>query len=818
MELVEGEMLADVIGRGAVPLNQALPIARQIAEALAAAHEQGIVHRDLKPANIKVRSDGVVKVLDFGLATAMAPAVTADINVSNSPTLSIAASQAGIILGTAGYMSPEQAAGKPASKASDLWSFGVVLFEMLTGRQAFSGETIAHVLAAVLKSDPDFSALPEDTPPPVRRLLRRCLEKDRKCRLDSANAARMEIEDALASAETVQVQVVAARSRRLVAVVSGAALIAGAISALVTWLLMRPAVPAAGESRFAITPPAGQAPWLGPFDRSIALSPDGRRFVYTTAPAAAPGGTLLVRSMERLEVTPVQGITRARAPFFSTDGQWVGFFEGTNQLMKASLSGGPALSICTFSGAPRGASWGDDGTIVFATSDPTTGLWRVPSAGGEPSILTTPAPDEGDHVFPSVLPGGRGVLYTIVAPGGESDIAVLDAKTNQSRIIVRGASQPEYAITGHVIYAVGGGALRAVRFGLETLQVSGDPAPLPESVRMVPTGAANYAVSRAGTLLYLPAASSTQSERSLAWIDRAGREEPIKAPNRAYFIARLSPDGTRVALDIRDQERDIWILSLDRDMPLRKLTSGPASETNPLWTADHNHLIYTSNRSGAPELYLQAADGSGSATRLTEGGRNKFATSLASDGTGVIGHRDGPATFDIVRFALPTPGRGVAAPLQPGDPVKELVTSPFFEHNAELSPDGRFLAYQSNASGQYEILVRPYPDLDAGTWTVSSGGGTRPLWAKNGKELFYRDAAGAMIAVPVDGSKSVLTWGAPEKLFDSADVASAPDRNYDVSLDGKRFLIIKGSPNARPDDIVVVLNWDQELKRLVPTR
>jgi serine/threonine-protein kinase len=335
---------------------------------------------------------------------------------------------------------------------------------------------------------------------------------------------------------------------------------------------------------------------------------------------------------------------------------------------------------------------------------------------------------------------------------------------------------------------------------------------------MVGTGAANYALSRSGTLLYIPAESTSESDRSLAWIDRAGREEPIKVPSRAYSIARISPDGSRVALDIRDQEDDIWILNLDRDTPLRKLTSGPEVDRNPLWTADGKQLIFTSTRSGPPDIYRQAADGSGSPERIAAGERYEVATSLAPGGSGVIGHRDGPTTFDIVLFPFPRAGRDAALPLQPGDPVKELVKSPFFEHNAEISPDGRFLAYQSNTSGQYEVIVRPYPDLDAGTWTVSSDGGTRPLWAKNGKELFYRDSLAAMISLPVDTSGPAFTWGSPQKLFDSPDVSSAPERNFDISPDGKRFLIIKAGPSARPDDIVVVLDWAGELTRLVPAK
>jgi Tol biopolymer transport system component len=726
----------------------------------------------------------------------------------------------GVLLGTAAYMSPEQAAGRQVDKRSDLWAFGVVLLEMLTGRPVFTGETVSHVLASVLKSDPDWSGLPTETPVPIRRLLRRCLEKERKRRLDSASVARLEIEDALVPRDSGVSAIAAAPfRRRLVAVAIGAAMVSAALGALATWAIVRPA-PANPRlpSRFVIRPPAALAPWMGSFLRSIALSPDGRHLVYTAAPGAGPGGALLVRSIDQLELTPLSGITRARAPFFSPDGQWVGFFQDT-ELRKAPITGGPAISICSVRGAPRGASWGDDGMIVFATGDPTTGLWRVPSGGGGPTLLTSPAQGEGDHIFPVVLPAGRGVLYTTAAPGqaGNSDIAVLDARTNQRRTLIHGGSQPDYVETGHLVYAAAG-TLRAIRFDLATLQVLGDPLPVLEHVGMAQTGAADYAVSRSGTLAYLP---NAQPVRSLIWVDRAGHEEPLKLPLRAYALPRVSPDSAHVALDIRDQENDIWILDLGRDASLRKLTYGRSIETNPVWTADGKHLIFTSNRSGPPRLYRQAVDGTGSAEPLTTGENAQFATSVTPDGTGIVGHQDGPTMFDIVFFPLPNSVRestpGLAPVAAAVDHVREVVKTPLFEHGAELSPNGRYLAYQSNESGQYEVIVRPFPQVDRGMWTVSTGGGSRPVWARNGRELFYRDGPGALIVVPVDTTGSTFVWGSPLKLFDSRDVASGPDRNYDVAPDGKRFLMIKAGASTGADEIVVVLDWSQELKRLVRT-
>jgi eukaryotic-like serine/threonine-protein kinase len=806
LELVEGPTLADRIAQGPLPLDEALAIARQILDALEAAHEHGIVHRDLKPANIKVRSDGMVKVLDFGLAKALEPAEAGSVAATMSPTLSIHGTQAGLILGTAAYMSPEQAAGKPADKRSDIWAFGVLLLEMLTGGQAFTGESVPHVLASVLKSDPDWSRLPSDTPAQVRRLLRRCLEKDRKRRLDSAVAARLEIDDTLSMPESGRAnEPVAARSR--VTPIAIAAIVGGALVAAVTWALLRPPSSTPRQaSRFLLASADPLA--INQFDRSIALSPDGRYIVYVTPiKGAGTGGGLSVRSLDRLEPIPLQGITGARSPFVSPDSRWIGFFDGT-ELKKLPMDGGAPISLCMFSGAPRGASWDDDGTIVFATGDPLTGLWRVPATGGQPIALTTPlvSKGEGDHSFPSVLPAGRGVLFTIV-PSGQavrSEVAVYDARTKEYRTLIRGA-HPQFVESGHLLY-VADGRLWAVRFDLETLQMSGDAVPMADEVRVVLTGAAYYAVSRSGTLLYVTA--GPQPQRSLMWVDRRGREEPIKVPPRSYVLPRLSPDGTRVALDIRDQENDIWIVNVAGDGTPRRLTYGPSNEINPVWI-DNNNLVYSSNRSGRFALYSQAADGSGTAKPLTESGNVKFATTVARNGAAVVGHQDGPTVYDVVLFPIPQSG-------QPPPPAQTLVKTPSFEFNADLSPDGRFLAYQSNESGPFQVIVRPFPQIDDGKWTISTGGGSSPVWSRDGKELFYHDEADRMVAVPIDSSGATFTWGPAQTLFDIQATTTVPDRSYDVSPDGQRFLFVKQDTSIRAPDIVVVLDWLEELKAKMP--
>jgi hypothetical protein len=819
LELVEGPTLADRIAQGPIPLDEALAIAKQILDALEAAHEHGIVHRDLKPANIKVRPDGMVKVLDFGLAKALEPAEASSVAATMSPTLSMHATQAGLILGTAAYMSPEQAAGKPADKRSDIWAFGVVLLEMLTGGQAFTGETIAHVLASVLKSEPDWSKLPPDTPAQLRRLLRRCLEKDRRRRLDSAVAARLEIEDAIvAPSSATAAATVRPRSRILVTAIT-AAVAGAALATLTTWAFLRFAPPTPRQaSRFLLVseePPL----FINQFDRAIALSPDGRRFVYVTLTSRQTGGTggqLMVRDFDRLEARPLASLSNARSPFFSPDSQWVGAFEGT-EIKKASLGGGPAISLCSFVGAQRGASWGDDG-VVFATQDPGTGLLRVPSGGGEPVALTTPnvSSGEGDHWFPSVLPGGRGVLFSVVVPGqsARSQIAVYDARTRQYRVLTRG-SQPQFVGSGHLLYAADG-RLWAVRFDLDTLQMVGDAVPMVDQVRTVLTGAAYYAVSPSGSLVYVTA--GPPAHRTLMWVDREGREDPIDVPPRAYVLPRLSPDGTRVALDIRDQENDIWIVNLTAaDKTPRRLTYGPSAEINPVWV-DNTHLAYTSNRLGRWGMYSQAADGSGSAQPLSESDNGRFATSVTPDGTALVGHQDGPSVYDVALFPMPRPARQ-ATPGSAGDAgskVRELVKTRYFEFNADVSPNGRYLAYQSNESGPFQIIVRPFPDVDTGTWTVSPAGGSSPKWARDGKTLFYRDESDALVAVPVDTSGATLTWGSPRRLFDIRASTTIPDRSYDVSVDGKRFLFVKEDTSTRAPEIVVVLDWLEELKAKVP--
>ncbi len=830
MELVEGPTLADRIARGAIPIDEALAIARQIAEALEAAHEQGIVHRDLKPANIKVREDGTVKVLDFGLAKALDQASGSDVAAMTSPTLSVHATDAGVILGTAAYMSPEQARGKVVDRRTDLWAFGCVLYEMLTERRAFEGDTLTDVLAAVVKHEPNWTRLPAETPLPIRTLLRRCLEKDRKRRVESAADARLEIDDGLAApavempvpkaVETLARPV--APSRR---VALTAAMLAGValVTAIVAWILMRPAPQAPVlSSRFAIVTPPAQPLNVSSNDRDLALSPDGRYLVYRFGGGTTAGSPLMVRTIDQLDARPIADVRGAYAPFVSSDSRWIGFVENA-AIKKVSIAGGAVITLAPLAGETRGASWGDDNTIVFATDDPTTGLRRVSADGGEPTLLTKPdvAQHEEDHLFPSVLPGGRGVLFTITA-GGRADsaqVAVLDLKTGQRKTLVRGATQAEYVApsagsgqAGYLVYAVAD-SLRAVRFDPVRLEVLSDPVTVVERMMTKPSGAANYAASRLGTIVHVPdGAVEPTPISSLVWVSRNGIETPIAAPPRAYGPPRLSPDGRHVAVAFSDRgNTDVWILDLAQET-LRRLTFSSGMDGLPLWTPDGRRIIFMSVRSGALNGYSQAADGTGTVERLTTSKHSQWPISITPDAATLFGfERRPPEMLDVVVAHSTTPKRpgASASPAEP--PARALFDGAF----PEISPDGRYLAYKSDESGRDEVYVRPFPQVDGGRWQISTTGGTRAAWARSGRELFYINASMALIRVPVrtTGSRT-FTMGAPAKVFDATYAEPNPSRHYDVSPDGQRFLMLKESvadPNATPASMVVVQNWFEEL-------
>ena len=812
MELVEGEDLSQRIARRAMPLAETLPIAREIAAALEAAHEQGIIHRDLKPANIKVRSDGGVKVLDFGLAKAMEPVGAMSASVSTSPTITTPAmTQAGMILGTAAYMAPEQARGKPADKRVDIWAFGCVVYEMLTGRRAFDGDDVATVLASVIKGEPDWAALPADVSMSIITLLRRCLQKERRDRIADIGVATFVLNHAAQLVERVDQPVAAPppasvqRPQRwhhaawTAAAVSISALLAGAG----VWLLTRPASPPV--VRTTVTTSGSAALIVNRYDRDVAITPDGSRIVYRG------NNQLLVRALNRLEPTVLSGLGAPQGVFVSPDGQWVGFVDGAT-MKKVAIAGGPPETVCAIGGGPRGAAWGKDGTIIFATGQPSIGLLQVSAAGGEPTVLTKPDRErgEGDHLWPEFLPESDAVLFTITPANGNienSQIAVLDLRTGTSKVLIRGGSHAYYIPTGHLLYS-GAGILRAVPFNLGRREVVGTPAPVLEGVLTTPVGAADVAVAANGSLVYVQGAVGGMKQDVVS-VDRQGRASALPGLQAdTWRDVRVSPDGARVALA---NQNDIWIYDFARANSSR-LTTDPARDSSPLWTRDGQRIVFTSMRPWR-ELFWRPADATGSDERLLTPG--KELVDLLANGWSPEGRllfTEVPRNLQnvIAQIAIERPSE-----------VTVLVKNDFSNGNAAVSPDGHWVAYDSNVSAQQEIYVERYPELGKRT-RISTGGGRIPLWSPNGRELFFSSLdSRQMLAVPVQ-SGPTLVAGPPRVLFEFTMAApGGGGRPYDLAPDG-RFLIIRSGQADAADgvgsNLIVVQNWFEELKRLVPTK
>jgi Tol biopolymer transport system component len=824
MELVEGPTLADRIAQGRIPLDEALAIARQITQALEAAHEQGIVHRDLKPANIKLRPDGTVKVLDFGLAKALGGGDwngVAATQLSHSPTITspIGMTAAGVILGTAAYMSPEQARGKPVDKRADIWAFGCVLYEMLSGRPAFDGAEVTDVLARVIERAPDVAALPADTPAPIRRLLRRCLEKDRTRRLADAADARLEIEDAATMPASDAVATSEAASRvgwtRLAMVAAAALLVGGMLAGGAVWIATR-----TGPARVTRTTiqTSGATALVNTLNTNLAITSDGSAIVYSGA------AQLLVRRLDQLDATTLVRGGSPTSPFVSPDGRWVGFFDGT-ALKKVAITGGPPVTLVarttTGSGGPFGAVWAPQGSaIVFATST-SRGLRRVSAAGGTAEILSTPDQAKGEfaHSWPAFLPDGQHLLFTIVKGGlgpDAVDIALLDLTTGTQTVLIRGGSRGRYLPTGHLVY-VAGDTLLAVGFDLARRAVVGTPVPV---LSALGAGGASLTaqeidVSADGTLVYM---TSAPDLRNLVWVDREGQEAPMGAPAGAYMHPRLSPDGTRVVVlsSGSGQNRGLWIWDLVRSM-LTRAVLDDVGGTIPMWMPDGKRLVFSASGSSRgtarPNLFTRATDGTGTTTRLTERENSQHPTGVTPDGGQVVFFEATPAQERDIKLLT----------LAPTPHVSPLVATRFDEGGGVVSPDGRWLAFESNSTGAYEIYVRPFPAVEAGLWPVSSGGGVQPLWARNGRELFYVAPDGALMAVAVEPRGQLWSARAPTRLVEGryyrADQAST-SRQYDVSPDGQRFVMIKEEARAADEavSIFVVQNWFTDLRRLVPTK
>ena len=808
MELVDGEDLSQRLTRGPMPIDEALPAARQIAEALEAAHDHGIIHRDLKPANIKLRDDGTVKVLDFGLAKAL---VGADSTVrseavaaANSPTLSLHATQAGIILGTAAYMSPEQARGKTVDRRADIWALGCVLFEMLTGARAFRGDDATDTIVAIVSKDPDWNSLPHTVPDPIRRLLRRSLEKDARRRLDSAAAVRLEIDEALNAPQSdVHVASHAPGKKRWIQLLPWG--ISGALaSALLVFASLPPRAPA---STGPVQPPIRLL--LGQVSAStgvasFAIAPDGGRIVYVAGGIGSR--QLYLRDMSSVEATPIAGTEGASTPFFSPDGQRIGFFSG-GKLRVMALAGGAPLVLADAQ-IGRGGAWAPDDTVIYSPAT-DAGLWQVPAGGGTPQPLAEPDSTKGERSYrwPEILPGGDAVLFTVamsdILSFDDARLVVRSLRTGEQREVVRGGSFGRYAATGQLLYARAG-ALLAAPFDRAQLKVTGTPRPVLDGVVTDPlAGVAQYALSANGTLLYLAGRSESQLA-TLSWVSRTGQTTPLAVPPAAFQGVSVSPDGSRAAVDIDGANASIWILDLDRTAMTRLTLEW--SNNGGFWTPDGTRVAYTSARSGIRSLYWQRVDNQGGPEPVFPLGQLTAQVATAAwvpDGQTVI--------FDALS---PRTGRDLWVARLDGDRVpRPLLQTSFNESSASVSPDGRWLAYVSNETGTNEVYVQPYPGPGRKT-RISADGGAAPNWSRDGDELFFRNGDALMGAI-VGPSISPQT---PRLLFRTGSrLPLGGGLPYGIGRDG-RFLMIDPVPSslaARP--VTMVVNWFEEMKKVLAT-
>jgi Tol biopolymer transport system component/predicted Ser/Thr protein kinase len=787
MELVEGES-----SKGPLPEEMALGYARQIAAALEEAHGKGIIHRDLKPANIKITADGTVKVLDFGLAKI---ADTPETQSENSPTLSMAATQAGMVLGTAAYMSPEQARGKKVDKRADIWAFGVVLYEMLSGDRLFGGDTIADTLIDVATRQPDWDRVPANLLP----LLQKCLEKDPKKRLRDIGDMDLLL------AVTPAPPVTAGDTRRgwISWAIAALAIIAGAVLA---FFHFREQPPVPELQRFQIS-----APEKTTFNNALLLSPDGRKLAFATG---GEGGNLLwVRSLDTLQARVVAPWSQNPVPFWSPDSRFIAY-QQDGKLKKVEVAGGPPTTLCDAPTAFGGGAWSKDGVIVFG--DRAGRLMQVSAGGGVPTPLTNldQANQEGSHMLPSFLPDGRHFVYLRRSSSAEKTgifIGSVDAKPEQqdSRLLLATSADAVYAPSedkehGYLLF-LRDSTLMAQPFDAARLALAGEPVPVPgaERIGITAYGFGRFTTSSNGALAYVVGAEGGSTQ--LTWFDRQGKTLETIGQRGSYNTLALSPDGTRVAAERRDGTgSDLWLIDAKSGGKNDRFTFDPGAETAPVWSPDGSRVVYASNRGGGFNLYQKLSNLAGNEEELFKSGEQKYPTDWSRDG----------------RFLLFTAVGGKTQPdlwsltMEGEHKATAFLQTEFQEDGGRLSPDGRWLAYVSNASGRVETYVRPFPaSADrTGQWLVSNGGGAFPLWRKDGKELFYR-AGGAVMAVDVM-SGAVFKSGQAKQLFRvQAAAAQGLGHNWDVAADGRFLINTTGGEGAAQEPITLVLNWTAGLRK-----
>jgi serine/threonine-protein kinase len=827
LELVDGESLDKRIARGPIPVDEALGIAKEIAEALEAAHEKGIVHRDLKPANIALTKDGQVKVLDFGLAKAVDATSSGSIDGMNSPTITspVMMTGVGVILGTAAYMSPEQAKGRAADKRSDIWAFGCVLYEMLTGKRSFDGEDVSDTLAAVLRGEPDWTRLPAQLPLAIRVVVERCLKKDRRQRMGDLSTALLLFteSDLLVIRASPSARFVRERLMWL-----GTVTIIVAIFGL--WALRRSSSGAASPSvlRFSMGLQPAES-LLGspntnsggrPTRTAFAWAPDGRTVVFGGMRAGVQ--QLYVRHLDQLEAQPLPGTVGAIAPFFSPDGRWVGFW-ANGELKKVPVLGGPAVTI-TKSALISRATWGEGDRVFF---DQDGGLapgsiWRVSAGGGRAEVVATADRAKGEYSYrlPQLLPGGKALLFTMTRTVGvldDAQIVVRSLETGRQQAVTDGADA-RYVPPGYLVF-LRLGTLLAAPFDATRTALTGEAVGLLDGVMQsahattapFDAGAGQFSVSPGGSLAYVSGGTFSDDLRSLVWVDRNGSMTPIAAPPRSYWAPRLTSDGQRLAVYSRGAEGRIWIHDL-RTATTTALTDRGGDSVFPVWTTDNTHVIYAAGV--PPNLFWRVADGSGASERLTTSPAEQRPNAFSPDGERLAYVQSDPTTGARIWMLTLHNGQAKASPWH-DTRSRELYPA--------WSPDGHWLAFISDESGRYEVYIQPFPGPGP-RYPVSRDGGLSPAWSRDGREIFFLVGAEpprqmAMMTAPVTVSPNVSV-GAPRKLFEGAFWVSSGAQAYDVTPDGRRFVMVRGEehPATSPTEIMIVENWLEELKARVPTK